>query len=356
MTSFRQVAIAELTDQQVRFTPPARRREQVANAQKLLTEIEAGRSYPYQDICFRLTEYRSDALADVMFAGDDLKHDLALFIIQVERSLPALPIEHAGEEILTLEEVSKRFNVSTKTVCRWRLRGLVGRRVKLNGRSHLGFPVASVEQFVNRHKDRVEKSSKFSHLTDAEKDRIIVDARQMAATGGSLTDVSRKIALELGRSAEAVRYTIKNFDRSHPEAAVYPRLNGPLSSAAKNQIFTAAQEGVGMTNLTHQFHRSRSSMYRVVNEVKATELVRKPLEYIHTTDFEDTSLDALILGPMPDQEEFDSKSESMKAPKDVEPQMAYLYGRPLLTREQEAHLFRKMNYLKFLANKIQDKL
>ena len=91
MMNFRINALAELTAQQMRFAPPAKRREQLANASKLLAEIEPGKAYPYQFVGFRLTEYRSDLHADLLISGEDLKHDLALFIIQIERSLPPLP-------------------------------------------------------------------------------------------------------------------------------------------------------------------------------------------------------------------------------------------------------------------------
>src|SRR5207253_1451635 len=50
--------------------------------------------------------------------------------------------------------------------------------------------------------------------------------------------------------------------------------------------------------------------------------------------------------PMPDEMLFLNRMAAMRAPKDVDPQMAYLYEKPLLNREQEAHLFRKMNFLK----------
>ncbi len=48
---------------------------------------------------------------------------------------------------------------------------------------------------------------------------------------GSLTEVSRRIARRLGRSPETVRYTIKNFDREHPEQALFPDLTGSLDAA-----------------------------------------------------------------------------------------------------------------------------
>lgn len=357
MNVFKQNSLAELTAQQVRFAPPSKRREQLANAAKLLAEVEPGRQYPYQFVGFRLTDFRSDLHADLLISGEDLKHDLALFAIQIERSLPPLPIEQAGEEMLTLEQVSERFNVSTKTISRWRMRGLVARRVKIEGRSVLGFPLSSVEQFSGRYRERVEKSSRFSHLSDAEKDRIILAARELAGEGHSLTDVSRRLANELRRSAEAVRYTIKNFDRSHPELAVYPQRTGPLDDAAKAEIFAAMQqEGPAVEALARKFGRTRSSLYRVVNEVKAERLTRPALDYIYNPEFDDPAKEAIIAGPMPDEMIFLNRMTAMRAPKDVDPQMAYLYEKPLLNREQEAHLFRKMNFLKHKLQQIRDRI
>ncbi len=346
MSDFKIAALKALTDQQVRFAPPAKRTEQVAKAEKLLAEVEPKRVYPYQFVCFRVTDYRSDAHPDLLIDGADVKHDLALFVKKLVRSLPPMPVELAAEPMLTLEEVGKQFNVSTKTVSRWRMQGLTARRVIRGGRKQLGFPKSAVEAFAAAHRDQVERGSRFSHLSDAEKDAIVLSARKLAAAGGSLTEISKRIAEQLGRSAEAVRYTIKNFDRAHPDSAVFPTLGGPLDAASKQQIFSAFQEGKPVDLIAKRFGRTRSSMYRVINEVRAERLIEAPVDYMYNPEFDDPAKEADILGPMPGETEFFAKMQTMRAPKDVEAHMAYLYGRPLLNREQEAHLFRKMNFLK----------
>ncbi len=356
MTDFKHAALRELTDQQVRFAPPARRQEQVARAERLLAEVDPERVYPYQFVCFKLTDYRSDAYPDLLIPGAELKHDLGLFVKRVERSLPPLPVELAAEPMLTLDEVSRQFNVSTKTVSRWRMHGLAARRVVRNGRKQLGFPKSAVQAFYDAHREQVERGARFSHLTDAEKDEIVATARRLAAAGGSLTEVSRTIAGKLGRSAEAVRYTIKNFDRDHPERAVFPALTGPLDAASKNRIYSAYQEGDSVQLIAKRFNRTPSSMYRVINEVRAERLVHEPISYIYNAEFDDPARTDAILGPMPDEEKFFHEVRTKRAPKDVEPYMAYLYERPLLSREQEAHMFRKMNYLKHVLHKLQERL
>ena len=355
MNAFKCKPLKELTEQQTRYAPPARRQEQVARAQKLIAETEPAKNYPYQYVCFRVTDYRSDAYPELMIPGADLKHDLALFVRLVERSVPAVPIEQAVEPILTLEEVSKKFRVSTKTISRWRVRGLTARRVKVNGRSQLAFPRSVVERFVNEHHQLVEKGAKFSHLSDGEKDGILQLARDLKESGASLTDVSKKIATQLSRSPEAVRYTIKNFDRTHPDLALFPKAAGPLDSRAKDQIFNSKEQGEPMKILTQRFSRTRSSMYRVVNEVRARELIQT-VDYIYNPDFDDATNDEAFLAEMPGQDEFEAKRFNRNAPKDVPAQMLHLYEWPLLTKEQEQHMFRKMNYLKHKLQKFQQSI
>jgi len=353
VNAFKCRALRELTEQQMRFAPPARRQEQVARAQKLIAETEPGKHYPYQYVCFRVTDYRSDAHADLLISGSDLKHDLALFVRRVERSVPAVPIEQSIEPVLTLDEVSRRFRVSTKTISRWRIRGLTARRVKVNGRSQLAFPRSVVERFVADHHQLVEKGAKFSHLTDGEKDGILQLARDLKTSGSSLTDVSKRIANQLGRSPEAVRYTIKNFDRSHPDLALFPKAAGPLNVQAKEQIFSSKQQGEPVNILTKRFGRTRSSMYRVINEVRAKELIQ-PVDYIYNAEFDDPVKAEAIVAEMPGKEQFDAKRFNRTAPKDVPAQMLHLYEWPLLTKEQEQHMFRKMNFLKHVLHKFQE--
>jgi RNA polymerase primary sigma factor len=365
VSDFKTTALKELAEQQMRFAPSARRQTQVAAALKLFGEIEPEKSYPYQYVCFRLTEFRSDAHADLRIPGDQLRHDLELFARRVEKSVPALPIEQTIEPMLTLDEVSRRFNVSTKTISRWRVKGLAGRRVKVNGRSQLGFPRAAVEKFVAEHPTLVAKGSKFSHLTDEEKDDILRLARELRDTGMTLTEVSKRLAAGLGRSPEAVRYTIKNFDRGHPDHALFPAVVGPLSAATKEQIVIAmtAKQSAKLTGdavedtvntIAKRFGRTRSSMYRVVNEVRAKELVRTPVDYIFNAEFEDASKEASMLAEMPGLSDFDSKRSGKTPPKDVPPQMAHLYDWPLLNKDQEQHMFRKMNFLKHQLQRFQE--
>lgn len=352
---FRAAALKELTDQQVRFAPASRRREQVARAAKLLGELDPAKVYPYQFVCYRITDFRSGAHGDLLIPGGDLKHDLAEFIRRVERSIPPLPIEHAVEPILTLDELSRRLNVSTKTIGRWRVRGLVGQRVIVRGRRQLGFPKSLLDRFLEDNSSLVARGSSFSRLADGERETILYRARRLAQAGGDITTVSRRLARRLGRSVEAIRYTIKNFDRAHPAQAIFPDRKGPLDGPTKELIFDLYERGIPVGTLTKKYERSRTAVYQAINEVQARRLLETPVEYIHNATFEDSRNDAELLKPMPNEEAFAAQARNMTPPRDVPAEMAHLYRWPLLSKDQEQHLFRQMNYLKYKLNKVREK-
>lgn len=353
--TFKHPALKELTDQQVRFAPPARRLDQLSRAEMLLGEIDPNKDYPYQFICFRVTEFRPDAYPDLLLNGEDVIHDLHLFISELASSLPAMPVEEVSEPVYTLEEISKRLNVTTKTINRWRKRGLIGVPVMMGGRRHVGFLPSLVDPFLTANKVRVEKSAKFTQLTDEEKDEILRRASRMSRVGsGSLTEISRRIARRLGRSPETVRYTIKNFDKEHPEQALFPELTGPFDQDTKQTIYSSYRRGISVEILAKRFQRTRSSMYRVINEIRAQRLLALPLDYIANPAFEDVAQEISILADMPGLAEYEAQRRSMKVPKDAPPELASLYEVPLLNKEQEQHLFRKMNFLKHQAKTLLD--
>jgi RNA polymerase sigma factor (sigma-70 family) len=353
---FKQLTLKELADQQVRFAPPARRLDQLARAERLMAEIDPSKDYPYQFVCYRVTDFRPNTYADLLIPGEDVIHDLGLLMTELARSMPAVPVEEVAEPVMTLEQMSEKLHVTTKTINRWRKRGLVGVPVLVNGKRHVGFLPSLVDPFLHKHKERLAKSGRFSQLSDAEKDDILQGARRMRQLGANLTQISRRLAHRLGRSPETVRYTIKNFDREHPDQALFPSRTGPFDPETKQVIFNSFRRGIAVETLAKNYHRTRSSMYRVVNEIRAQRLLDQTLEYIPSVVFDDPTQEALILAEMPDAESFEERKSQMRVPKDAPPELASLYETPLLTKDQEQHLFRKMNFLKYKAHRLLEVL
>jgi RNA polymerase sigma factor (sigma-70 family) len=305
-------------------------------------------------VCYRITEFRPESYPDLLIVGTDLAHDLGCMIEALGEVVLVL---EPAETLVALDELSKQLSVSTKTLRRWRKLGLVGRRVLRNGKYQVCYPQSEVERFLSLNRERVERGSRFSQMTEYEREEILRRAKRLArACGGTLTEVSRRIARRLNRSVETVRYTIKNYDREHPEQALFPHLTGPLDAQTKQSIYSSYRRGMTVDTLAKRYQRTRTSMYRVINEVRAQRLLEQPLDYIPNESFADPTKEAEFLAPMPRWPEYEAKRREMRVPKDVPPELAPLYEVPLLDKEQEQHMFRKMNYLKFKAAQLRDQL
>jgi RNA polymerase primary sigma factor/RNA polymerase sigma factor len=344
--------IRQLRDQQVRFAPREKKIEQVNRAEKLLAELDALRTYTYEYLCFRITDYRPESFPNLKLSGKEAGHDLRLFVEDLSDSAD-LPASGAGERVLTVEELSKLFKVSTKTISRWRQQGLVSRRFVFDGRKRVGFLKSSVENFVAKNEERVKRGARFSQLTVEERSDIVERARRLARAGGSLSDVTKRVANRMGRSVETVRYTLKQFDEEHPDLAIFPNHTGPLGEDDKKRIYQQYRRGAPVETLAKRYHRTKTSVYRVINEMRARRVMELPLDYIPNPYFGRATAEKVVMSDMPANP---APAKKTRLPSGLPPYLASLYEVPLLTREQEAHLFRKFNYLKYKATKLRDKL
>src|SRR3954469_8374681 len=192
-SSYHHPALKQLKEQQARFAPRERRLEQIDRAEQLLAEIEPGRCYPYEYLCFRITGYRPEGAPALVLDGSDVRHDLRLFVEDLSATVEQ-KAEQVTEPVLTVDEVSRRFNVSVRTVTRWRRQGLVARRFIIDGRTKVGFLESSLSRFVEEHHDQVDRGSRFQKLSVAEKEEIVRRARRMALVGqGGLVEIARRI-------------------------------------------------------------------------------------------------------------------------------------------------------------------
>lgn len=343
----------QLANQQLRFAPVPVRMDQVSRAEELAFTVVADRQYSYPDVCEKLTRYRAGMYPNLEVTGVDLLHDLRCFVEDLSDSAN-LSVDAAPEPVLTLQDVSRRFNVSEKTVTRWRDRGLAGRRYLFGRRKRVGFLQSRVEQFEHLNRELVDRSSQFSQLSDEEREFMIRRARRLVRYGASLTEVTHRIARRTGRAIETVRYTLKSFDRKHPDARIFPDAQQPLTEEHRREIYHAVRRGTPIRKLVAQFGRTRSSIHRIANEHRARILLEQPIEFIPSDEFSQP----------------DAAEEIAELPVELEPPehtlnehqgelpgyLADLYALPLLTREEERALFRRMNFLKFQAAAIRDRL
>jgi RNA polymerase sigma factor (sigma-70 family) len=352
MSKYKSPAMKLLADQQVRYAPKPIRLEQMQRAEQFVDEIDPQATYWFEDICQQVTGYRPNRFPNLLLTGDEAAHDLRLFVEDLSESVH-LTTDMVDEPVLWIDDVRNRFQVSTKTIARWRKRGLIARRFRVGNRQQIGFLESSVRRFATKNQEAVARGTRFSQLTDDEKLRILNWARRLANRGANATQVARRVARKFDRAPETIRYTLKQFDKENPENAIFPHATNPLSDEDKRELYRLARLHVPVEKLMAKFRRTRSSIYRIISEVRAKTLLEQPIEFMDHPSFRDPDCEKVILGPAPERA---TDEQRHVPPNGLPAYLESLYQLPLLTREEEEYYFRKMNYLKFKAERLRQSL
>jgi RNA polymerase sigma factor (sigma-70 family) len=358
MTGYLNKAIGELASELVAGLLRLRK-GYVDAAESLLGILDPAQVYPYEFIVYRLTGFRGRrANPPEAISGRDLRVDLLRMMLDISRSFELWASDyHQGA--CDVSQLAQRLEVSVKTIQRLRRRGLPARYLVFpDGKRRIGFLDSSVEQFIQRRAAR--RSSRFSQMTPVERIDIIRRARRMAMfTHCTLSDVARRIAARTGRAVETIRYTIRRHDLRHPRAAIFPHLTAPLDDKQKEVIFRCFLRGVAAPSLATSYHRTRGSIYRVINEMRARQLLQRAIPLMYNPQFELPNADELILshpaaGPSADAVQAAAAAKAAaRQPEDLPPYLKSLYEVPLLSAARERDLFRRYNYIKYKADKLR---
>jgi len=338
------------------------RRGYIDAAESLIQIIDPKQEYPYDFIVYRLTGYRPVRFNEQTepMIGASVKADLQQLILGVCDSF-TLPIEAYAQQVYDLDTLARKLSVTTKTIQRWRKQGLVARRLVFpSGRHRLCFLQSSVDWFVQTCSSRVLRAARFHKITAAERSDMLRRARRIVSfTNCSLNELSRHLAARTGRSVEAIRYTIRRFDTEHPDQAIFPHMGSPLDQPDQDEIYREFIHGVSVGQLARRYRRTRGSIYRVINHSRAQQLLRRPIYYIYSPQFDLPNAEQTILGS-----ESEGTSANAGPPKSIKTLVrkdggelpAYLrslYDVPLLGPPTEKLLFRKYNFLKYQADKLR---
>jgi RNA polymerase sigma factor (sigma-70 family) len=344
---------------QVRFAPQKLRQEQLDAAEKLLSAIDEDKGYPFEFVCFRITGYHPRNLAEQpLINGGELAEDLRIFISKLSGRL-GLPADQQDEKVYTVEELAVTLGVSTKTIDRWRKRGLLARKyVFADGKKRIGLLQSAVDSFFQKNPRLIAKAKDFVRLTDKERERIIRKVATLAAkTTLSRHQVIEQIAKRTGRAHETVRYTVINYEKTHPGKRLFSRPAGVVSPVQAAELHKLYRQGNSITELMRRFDRSKSSIYRIINQRRAKALLAQKVEFIASDEFLQAGAEKLIIadqilgeGRPSDQE---NHAPHLQGESLLPEYLRRLNDAPVLDRDHEQALFRRYNYLKYLACKIR---
>lgn len=331
------------------FTPQDVRLTQVNAAEDLLHTIDPNKAYPCEFLVFRITGYHPKTLSDELLAGAAVQHDLGVLIEQISDTLD-VRTDALRQPVLSIDDVTERFNVTSKTIQRWRRKGLPGRRFLFpDGKRRVGFLLSSVERFLAAHREQVARGTNFSQIDERERDAIVRRARRLAGQCGCCSkEIARRIARKLGRSPLTILHTIRKFDQEHPAEAVFPQATEGVSDAERQRILRGFRRGLSLKTLARKTCRPRSAIYRVIVDERIERLNRRKAKFIddplyHQDDASD------VIRQLVSQEELaaQTRPEDLRIPRDLPPYLQDLYRTPLLTPAKERALFLKFNFHKF---------
>ena len=320
---------------QLRFAPIPQKKKQLTASEHLLMILDAEREYPFDFIVYRITGYRPPEKPEQhLISGRDLMPDMRVWIARLSAELH-LDASEQDEPIFTVEQLAARFAVSTKTIRRWQKRGLTGKiYIFEDGRKRMGFTQSTVDLFTKDHDELVRQAGQFTLLTAQQREQIASLAKELTGQKNYKTqnDLVLEIAGQVHRSRQTVRAVLDDLSQRQTVSPAMPQSRGRMSSKEAVKLYKMSQQNVSVKKLMELFGRSRSSIYRIINQQLAKELFSQKIEFVPNEAFSKPDAEQTILS-VPLEELLPKKSD-----------------RPaLLSRQQETDMFQRYNYLKFMA-------
>ncbi len=336
---------------QLELSPRRLRVEQLQGIARLLSLIEFGRAYPLDFVYFHITKYQKRGKpAEVSVPGKALVNDL-ITTAEVLSRKANLSVNEIGEPCRTHAELARELGVSTKTIRRWRGRGLMGLRLNYDdGVNRLAFCRGVVDRFVARNQDLVSRGASFKQLSSDERRAIVERAKELVAEKRMKLHAAAKcIAGESGRAVETVRYTLRRYDEAHKGCPIFADRGREARSERHETMWLRWREGASVVAIAEEFKCRQREVESTLRRLQVEQWCDPPMEWIHNELFDAPNADEIILdAPTPPP----ADGPSPRIPNDLPPYLRSLYHTPLLTFDEEQDLFRRYNYLKFKASRL----
>lgn len=320
---------------ELRFAPIEQKEMELTRAEELLTILHPQREYPFEFICYKITDYRPKGdISDKFISGIDLINGLTVFINKVGRQL-VQNVADQPENILTSDQIAKKIAVSSKTIHRWHKKGLRGRVfIFEDGKKKLGFLQSTIDNFLTENPEIVKNAGNFSRLSSEEKKRIITISSTLAMKKRSnRNQIIQEVAAQTNRSPETIRMLLVKHDKESKDKSPFRKSFGKMRSRDTKHLYRLFNQDVGIEELMAKYDRSRSSIYRIINNRRAKDLLAKKVSYIESPEFLEPDETVKILSLS------------------IEKLILSLTNQEnnLLNRDQEIDFFRRYNYLKYLS-------
>jgi RNA polymerase sigma factor (sigma-70 family) len=340
---------------QLKFTPEKKRLKQLEAAEELFTIIGRDKEYPFEFVFFRITGFHpAGPGGDELIKGDVLLHDLKVFLSRLSNWL-ARPVAEQDQKIYTVEELVKKLGVSTKTIYRWRDRGLLAKKFIFNdGMIRNGFLKSTVDKFLNDNPDLLTNAKNFRRLTDEYKQKIVMRFTDLTAEKNlSRHQIINRLCSEFGKCHETIRHILLDYEKANADKSGSTYISGAIDTAQAAEIYRLYKQGCKVKELMKRYNRNKSSIYRIINRRRARALLARKIEFIPSDEFlEEDAKEKILAKPVHIENKSSTeplKQFEMDGTHILPEYLQVLKDTPVLTREREVELFRRYNYLKYLA-------
>jgi RNA polymerase primary sigma factor len=335
MPRYRLDSIADLA-RQMQFTPLATRAAQVTSAEGVLHDIDPAKAYPLDWLVFRLTGYRPKSAPKDLLTGLALQHDLGLLIEQVSESLNQRT-DDLDQAVLSLDEATQRFNITSKTLQRWRRRGLSGRRLIFpDGKRRIGFLLSNLERFLAVHSRQAMTVANFSSLDAAEQQKILVAARRLVAAGSATHEITHRLGKKFNRSPLLIEQMIRDL---LPSAVL------EIADEQRSKIFRRYRRGVTLSEMSRTFAGRKSTLYRIIMDERLARITQRKAKFIDDPLYHQADAQLAIEAIAAQQPVTDAPN--LLRPRAAVSMLQTLSDHPVLTESQERALFLKFNFHKY---------
>jgi RNA polymerase primary sigma factor len=347
---------------QVRFAPPKQRKKQIDSAEELLDTIEKDKEYPYEFVCFKITGYRPTAQASTkLIKGSELAEDLRIFIWKLSGQV-APPASAQNEKLYMKKDLALKLNVSTKTIDRWRKRGLKFRKYVFDDRiKRLGFLESTVDKFIKEHPAIIEKAKRFTRLTAKQKNQIIEQAAELSRqTILSRHQIIKKIAAQTITGHETIRNLLLNYQKINSQKGVDIRKPSKhLDTSEAFELDGLHKQGRSLKELMNRFNLSRSSIFRILKQRRIQSLLSRRIDFIQSNDFLKSDAEEKIIGLTPILKRPVPKIPALYPVLKNGSLSSYLESLKntrVLNRQEEIDLFKRYNFLKYHSHAERERL
>lgn len=295
---FRIPDIADLL-RQIRYAAASVKARQLQAAEAFVRDIEPHRLYARSDVIHRITGYRPDVDtskdSEPSYVGEPLRADLVNFIVTLSGHLDLSP-NHRDRTAIDVETLAARLNVSSRTLHRYRQRGLVLHMVHFPRR---GKRLACFEDawnhFANHHFALVDQATRFSRLDASTRQSIIDDAARMCERDNvTLNEAATRLAEQHGRALETMRGILKRHDR-RSNTPIFCE-HGPLTDRDLRFITRARRFGINAGTLARRFGKSTTIIHRAQHHYHARKLRDLSITVIELPTFRLPDAESVILG------------------------------------------------------------